>query len=170
MNEVIFWTLIEDAQKMSGGSTDNQARILFDRLIKYDPEDIYEYYKIFMDMLWRSFRADLWDAAQIIACGCSEDVFEDFRAWLIGQGKTVFEAAMNNPEILADLISVDDREEALNGRLVSVIIDAYEQKAGQEIPLVGYHKPLVLMGNFVEKEAYPHKYPQLFAKFGDCLD
>lgn len=170
MNEITFWILIDESKNLGNGKIDNQASILSKRLLEFNAEDIYDFYKIFMDILWGSFRADLWDAAQIIACGCSEDVFEDFRAWLIGQGKITFDAVINNPEILASLISPNDREEVLNGCLTTAIISAYERKAGQDIPLVDYHKPLALIGDFVKEEEFPHKYPALFAKFGGCPD
>jgi hypothetical protein len=165
MNTEMFWSIIEASQGLSDHTIDSQAKILFEMLLKLKSEDIHEFYRIFMDMLWRSFRADLWDAAQIIACGCSENVFEDFRAWLIGQGRIIFESVINDPETIANLISVDDREEVLNGRLVSAIIDAYEKKAGQELSLLGYDKPLVLIGSFINEEEYPLKYPQLYEKF-----
>jgi hypothetical protein len=41
--------------------------------------------------------------------GCSDDGFDYFRGWLISQGRTVFEAALENPDSLADVVP-DDAE------------------------------------------------------------
>jgi hypothetical protein len=49
-----------------------------------------------------AYRWDLWAAAAIIMEGCSESGFEEFRAWLIAQGRGVFEGALRDPETLAE--------------------------------------------------------------------
>lgn len=170
MDETIFWTLIEETHKSSNGTIDDQVKHLLKRLSELEAETIYAFDRIFCHMRYISFRADLWDAASIIACGCSEDVFEEFRGWLIAQGKTIFESALNNPDMLAEIIPSDGREEALNGRLIDVAASPYWEKTGQDMPLFGYDKPLGLVGEFVKNTDYPVKFPRLFAKFGDCND
>ena len=60
------------------------------------------------DLLDKAYVATLWDAADIIGCGCSDDGFWDFRGWLIAQGQKVYENALSDPESLLDLIDVDE--------------------------------------------------------------
>lgn len=40
----------------------------------------------------------LWAVAFDIGGGCSDDAFDDFRAWLISMGREVYEAAVRDPE------------------------------------------------------------------------
>ncbi|WP_439658155.1 DUF4240 domain-containing protein [Lentzea sp. HUAS TT2] len=45
-----------------------------------------------------------WQAADLICGGlCSDDGFFYFQAWLVGQGREVFEAVASSPDALADL-------------------------------------------------------------------
>lgn len=47
----------------------------------------------------------------VIQSYVSDDVFEDFRAWLVSQGRERFEAALQNPDSIADWLeraAVDD--------------------------------------------------------------
>jgi hypothetical protein len=50
----------------------------------------------------------LWGAAYLINGGCSDDGFDYFRRWLILQGHKVFQAAIANPDSLADVVDPDE--------------------------------------------------------------
>lgn len=50
-----------------------------------------------------SHRNQLWAAGYLINDGCSDDGFEYFRAWLIAQGREVFERVVADPDALAGL-------------------------------------------------------------------
>ena len=55
------------------------------------------------DELWvESYRRDLWGAAYLINGGCSDDGFDYFRGWLLGQGQAIWQAALADPDSLAD--------------------------------------------------------------------
>lgn len=51
--------------------------------------------------------ADLWAAADLIQGGCGDDAFTDFRAWLVGRGQAVYDAALLDPDSLADVLDGD---------------------------------------------------------------
>jgi hypothetical protein len=174
MDTIAFWTLIEETRQLSNGVMDDQLRLLVDRLVEYDLEAIIEFDCIFTELRRVSYRADLWDAAHIIGCGCSESCFVEFQGWLIAQGKSVFESAMENPETLLELIgnSEDEREAIIDGRAMGVASEAYERKTDQEMVLCDYIEKVVLIGKHTMNKDLEHKYPKLFAKFGDwsCFD
>src|SRR4051812_2794306 len=73
------------------------------RLEMLDPNEIADFQRIFTDKFFDAYRNDLWAAAYIIGGGCSDDGFMDFRSELIAHGRAIYEAAMKNPETLADL-------------------------------------------------------------------
>jgi hypothetical protein len=51
-----------------------------------------------MDEAYSRPREGLWGVAFDIGGGCSDDMFDDFRSWLISMGREVYEAAVRDPE------------------------------------------------------------------------
>jgi hypothetical protein len=87
----------------------------------------------FGELLYRlhseSYRADLWGAAFLINGGCSDDGFDYFRAWLIAQGRSTYEAALDNPDSLASVALPDQMELE---ELLGLPADVYEELTGQD--------------------------------------
>ncbi len=106
MNVNIFWKLIDKTRNASNGDVSKQANLLIEELVQLPLTEILAYETIMDNLLDTAYDAALWDAAEIIECGCGDDGFSDFRAWLIAQGKDVYEKAIANPESLVDLIDV----------------------------------------------------------------
>lgn len=74
-------------------------------------------------------------AAYIIGGGCSDDAFMDFRSWLISMGRDVYEKTLSNPDSLVEVeLGPDPEETAFFEEFYSVAIQAYEQKAQEEMP------------------------------------
>jgi hypothetical protein len=87
MDEAQFWKLIEEARQEADGECDTQAEILIQKLLAYKPEELIAFDDIMFDLRIKAYRGDLWGAAYLINGGCSDDGFEYFRCWLIGQGE-----------------------------------------------------------------------------------
>jgi hypothetical protein len=51
----------------------------------------------------RATRWDIWGAGYVLDEGMGDDSFKDFRSWLIGQGRDVFEAVLADPDSLVDV-------------------------------------------------------------------
>ena len=126
-----FWNLIERAKKKAFGDIDEQIEILTEILSERPVEDIIEFGRILDYYSALSYTSDLWAAAYIIQSGCSDDMFDYFRAWLIAQGREVFENAMENPESLAKIISIENAEEIEAESFLYAAQDAYERKTGE---------------------------------------
>jgi hypothetical protein len=47
----------------------------------------------------------LWAAAYTVGGGCSDDGFLDFRRWLLSRGERVYEAALRDPDTLAEVVN-----------------------------------------------------------------
>ncbi len=164
-----FWKLIHTTHDASGGDIPKQASLLVDALAKLSVEEILDFETIMDNLMNEAYDAALWDAAYIIGCGCGDSGFADFRAWLIAQGKDVYERALLDPESLVDLVEVD--EDAQEGALLYVVMEAYERKTGHEIPLSESklkRYPPVLKGTHWPGEDKDARFPKLAAKFGDC--
>jgi Protein of unknown function (DUF4240) len=87
-----------------------------------------------------SYHWDLWGAAYLLNFGSSDDGFDDFRGWLLAQGRAVWEAALRDPDGLAKLPKVRRLapERRWEGRywcqdILDVAYKAYEQCTGQSV-------------------------------------
>ena len=70
--------------------------------------------------------------------GASDDAFDYFRCWLIGQGREVFEGALHDPDALAELLEDFDEEIDGDGEELGYAADeAYEQLTGAVAPDLG---------------------------------
>src|SRR5512134_2826872 len=104
MDVETFWKLIDTTREASDGDNSKHADLLVNALVPLSLEEIFAFEAIWDDLMDFAYDAALWDAAYIIGCGCGDSGFWDFRAWLIAQGKEVYEKVLTDPESLADLI------------------------------------------------------------------
>ncbi|WP_164017452.1 DUF4240 domain-containing protein [Pyxidicoccus trucidator] len=167
MNEQRFWQLIDESRATAGGARDmasaqEQAEALEELLMREPPADLLDFERLFSELMARSYDWNLWGAAYVLNGGCSDDGFEYFRAWLIGQGKKVFEAVLADPDSLVDY--ADDEVESED--LLYVAGRAYEEQTGDELPSVTVDLSDEPRGEEWEEEELPERFPRLSAKFG----
>jgi hypothetical protein len=93
-----FWHLVDSTR----GEPDRAEKLA--RLLEaHSPEDIVRFRLLYDDLMHTANRVDLWGAAHAINGGCSDDGFYYFREGLIELGRPVFEAAVKDPDSLADV-------------------------------------------------------------------
>lgn len=99
-----FWTLLAQAKTAFDGSQRAAAYWLTDRLLSMGPEQALNFHSIMHGYMELADQYGLWNAAILIhENGCYSDGFEDFRAWLIFQGRETYLAALKDPDSLADV-------------------------------------------------------------------
>ncbi|MEV4139673.1 DUF4240 domain-containing protein [Dactylosporangium sp. NPDC049742] len=130
------WRLISTARADLGGSpsSDDVAAAVV-RLLRSRPAaDIAAFEQPLWDLLAVSYRADLWAAAYLINGGASDDGFDYFRGWLIGQGRETFERALADPDSLAThpaVVAAAAEGEDLEGEdMLGVVWDAHRAATG----------------------------------------
>ncbi|XGV97337.1 MAG: DUF4240 domain-containing protein [Leptolyngbya sp. BL-A-14] len=150
MTEDQFWELIARSREHGSDSAD-QAVKLASLLSSLPPREILAFEHLFFAKRAESYRWDLWGVVTLVQGGfCSDDSFEDFRLWLICQGRQAYENALANPETVLDLF---DRESVARKHsyvpsfmsyecLGAVAYEAYESVTG---------KPLSIMDTLVGK-------------------
>jgi len=121
-----FWDVIAascdpeaDESAWHDGLVENLARLPLEDLLAFDWR--------FDALTEAAYRRDLWWVADLLNGGASDDGFYYFRCWLVGMGKTVYEAALANPDNLARIVTPDRDCEA---EIYSVAAHAYEQATG----------------------------------------
>ena len=133
-----FWAVIDRATADRPGSPDEVAQRATADLATRDPEEIVAWGRHLDKVMAASGKEDLWAAAYLINGGCSEDGFDNFRGWLIANGREVVARAVREPDTLAELPAV--RAAASTGavfeaeEVLSVAAKAYEQATGNELP------------------------------------
>lgn len=98
-----FWGLVESSA-VGASDQDDRLERLTAALAVLPPGEVVEF-AVRLDEVRR--RVDTWGhwhAAELICGGwCSADEFFYFQAWLVGQGRAVFEAVAASPDALAEL-------------------------------------------------------------------
>jgi hypothetical protein len=128
MDESVFWELI-DGVKNSATSPLERPWQLTEELQKFSATAIKQFEAIFQQKLAEAYRQDLWAIAYIALGGCSNDDFEYFLAWLVSEGKQVFEAALEDPESLAGLDVQPFKLEAM----LYASLEAYDRRANKPL-------------------------------------
>lgn len=159
-----FWQIIEVSKSKSNGDYEKQQNELEKELLKLSGIEILEFDNKFRTLRGEIYSWDFWAAAYIINGGCSDDSFSDFRGWLIGQGKTIYNSAINDIETLSIL------KETNNGDwegLSYVPTDAYKKKTGRDIP-EGIQENFEISGEEWEENEneLKSKFPKLWKQFG----
>ncbi|WP_041834153.1 DUF4240 domain-containing protein [Actinoplanes sp. N902-109] len=129
----------------------------------------------------QSYDWTLWGAAYLMKGGCSDDGFDYFRGWLVGQGRRVWEEVVQIPDTLADLgIDPDDDflecEDMLNvGRAAfgndDEAFHAAVDAARSQLPAGTFHRALVGEDvDFDDDSVMRTRYPRLAAIYSESSD
>ena len=102
-----FWEHIEKTRRKD---SDAHVDRLVARLAKLPPGRIIDFHQRWNQLQRAAYNWNLWGAAYLINGGCSDDGFDYFCDWLLLQGRKVYEAALKNPDSLADVVDPDEGE------------------------------------------------------------
>ncbi|KAF4407244.1 MULTISPECIES: DUF4240 domain-containing protein [Streptomyces] len=170
MDETEFWAIVDSSREAADGDPEEQTDALVDRLVMLDPDSVLDFARHFEARLARSYRWELWGAAWVLLDGASDDAFDNFRCWLIGQGRRVFEGALHEPDDLAELL--EDFDEETDGDaedLGYAAYEAYEQLTGLELPDLGIaaqpDEPAGTPLDFEDPKALAERFPALTERF-----
>jgi hypothetical protein len=166
MEQTLFWQIIDAARQQADGDVDEHLAELQEELGKLPEAEIIAFDRIFTAYWARAYLWDLWAAAYIIGGGCSDDGFMDFRGWLIAQGEKVYEAALANPETLAEVVPVDDECQIEGFQYVAG--NAWAEKTGQDysdFPTTGVAIPNEPAGEPWTEDDLERRFPRLWQKF-----
>ena len=162
MDDDHFWSLIDAAREAAGDDVEDRVTGLEQVLLGQHPDEVMEFQHKYDELMARAFRWDLWGAAFLMNGGCSDDAFRHFRDWLVSEGEAVYEAALADPESLADL---DQDEEFELEAFGYVAAETYEQMTDQEMPRGRSTEPASPVGRPWQETDLPALFPRLARKF-----
>ncbi|MEN3384899.1 MAG: hypothetical protein V7608_4943 [Hyphomicrobiales bacterium] len=169
-----FWQIIERAAARSDHDPDAHMEALRVVLRELSPEEIISFEVAFRRYLNEAYTWDLWGAAYVVHGGCSDDGFEYFRRRLVARGRDVYEAALADPDSLAQLEVRPGSDDVWEfERIYYVANHVFEQKGG-EGDVRDYSEPEAGLGGsgpsgdpFEDDEEHLAKrYPKLWRRFG----
>jgi hypothetical protein len=168
-----FWSIVDAANAAAGGDCGRQAQLVAQALQAVPVDEILAFHQIFDEVQAAAYQVDLWGAASLINDGCSDDGFEDFRGWLIGRGRGVYQAALRDADWLASLPEVTSRRHPHRPRLecqdlLSAWVVAYQAVTGEEPPPWPSASPVrqVLLGedwDFGNDQELARRLPRLWS-------
>ncbi|QIP88743.1 DUF4240 domain-containing protein [Streptomyces sp. Tu 2975] len=171
MDETEFWEIIDSTREAAEGDPEEHAELLVERLLQLDPDSVLDFARHFEARYNRAYHWDLWGAAAVLLGGASDDAFDYFRCWLIGQGRETFESAVHEPDALAELL--DDFDEDIDGdgeELGYAADEAYEQLTGADAPDLGIPvqsaEPAGTPFDLDDDAVLAERFPRLWERFG----
>jgi hypothetical protein len=163
MDDAQFWAIIESGGQRTRKDPERQLAAVHKRLSKRLPEEIRDFHRLFNQKLAEAYTWDLWGAAYLINGGCSDDGFVYFRAWLISQGRAVYDAAIHNPDSLAGHTD-PERDDYEFEDLWYAAEQVYQERTGEEMPLIDFRWPAKPRGrrwDFDDDEQVARRLPKL---------
>jgi hypothetical protein len=149
MDEDLFWDLIDEG--LTDQPIGERIDTLPERLAAFKATAIRDFEKIQRSLEARAYRWDVWALAYLLQGGCSDDAFEDFRGWLILQGRVVFEGAIANPDSFDVTLHIGTAS-GINGLRDAAPV-AYEMRQGKamkpvKMPLIDVAGPEITEDDF----------------------
>lgn len=170
MGEDAFWKIIKNSNLNSKGDYEIQQQELAKELHKLNPNDIIKFYNRFCFLKWEAYTWQLWGAIYIIQGGCGDDSFNDFREWVIGQGKEFYYRTIQDPETLVD---IDEDEILIEWEgLGYVPFTLFRELTGHDMPYLLPENDDTIRnsepsGQEWEEDDLKQMFPKLFAKYPD---
>jgi hypothetical protein len=133
MDEDRFWKIAQDSLDDSGGDLECQENSLVQSLEKLRPHEIIGFRLRTDKLLYDTYTSEMWCAGYLMNGGCSDDMFEYFRLWVISRGREVFEAAKNNPDSLVQAADSSMGQEYDFEPFWYVALTAFEKTTGRDL-------------------------------------
>ena len=170
MTEDIFWQLIEKAKNSSKDDFRASCENLIEYLTEYSVDDIVSFDNILSKKIKKATTYKMLLACFIINSYISDDTFEYFCGWLIGQGKDNYEAGVADPNYFCKLLEKGDRTNQDGEYLTTVAVQAFEEKTHKDSDIFYdqieyYDEPEIRRLTTIDNVDYRNTLPLLFDKF-----
>lgn len=150
-----FWQLIDKAIQRAPDDLEARNRAMEYLLGTLPPGGWNAFGQRFYEVDKAASTWALRGAAYQINGGCSDDGFDYFRAWLISQGRAVYDAALANPDSLADHIDPEE-DDYENEDFLGIATKSTAHGAGTSAP-----EPAGEDWDFDDEAEMQKRYPRL---------
>jgi hypothetical protein len=166
MNEEAFWRIIENAGAPDRCSPDDQCERITKSLASMSTSDLVEFENLRHQLLVKAYTWPMLKACFIVLSYVSDDVFEDFRHWIILNGQSRFYRTIEDPDVMAEYIQVQDPIEEITGEpLMFVCENAWDGDIEDIEKDVVYPNTPAISDDWPPKEQLRAEFPTLFEQF-----
>ena len=166
MDDDRFWAFVGAARDAAGDDVQDRVGGLEQVLLDQHPDEVVAFQHKYDELIARACRWDLWGAACVMNGVCSDDGFRYFRDWLISEGEAVYEAALADPESLADIAQDEEFELESFGYVAA---EVYEQMTDVEMAQGRSVEPAAPAGKAWRADDLPTLLPRLGRKYDELL-
>ena len=164
-----FWKILESTARGTGPNRDAHVRRIEQKLKQLSLDDLASFKRHLNRAMAKGCTFGLMVASFAVRSHLSDDSFLDFRAWLILHGRKTFEAAVRNPDTVADVISKREVDRMSCGGLPELPTRIWLDR-GADLKLyvrkAGYLKdPPVRQDWPANKDEFRRRYPVLYKSF-----
>lgn len=131
LDESIFWDIVDKSLKNSNDEY-HQISFLVKEIEKLSLKEIVGFRLRTDKLLYDTYNAKMWCAGYLMNGGCSDDVFDYFRNWVISRGKEVFYNAKQNPDSLISEY-IEGKEYYDFEDFWYVALTAFNNKTGEDL-------------------------------------
>ncbi len=171
MNEQIFWELIDKSKNAAPTHFETQCVTLTELLIPYDERDIIEFEHILRAQIERANTWPIMAASFVVCSFISDDTYEDFRAWIVGQGKENFDKILRDCNEITNLTTPGKAKDLGGEFMLFVAVNAYLEKLNQDdeeafYELIMHPEEKVVNQQWPEtKNEFRKMFPKLYDTF-----
>lgn len=171
MDDQRFWSIVERSG-LNARSQEQQEANLRRLLAPLPAADLVAWQAAYDAKRAAAYNWGLWGAAYVIHGGASDDGFDYFRNWLIARGRRVYEAALADPDSLAETIPAGTREAAEFEGFGYVAVALWAKRTGSDPAQMpgSAAQPAQPAGKpWKEEDAVlAARYPKLWKRFGSA--
>ncbi|WP_028303447.1 DUF4240 domain-containing protein [Oceanospirillum maris] len=133
MTEQGFWDIINSSLVQHPSGSEGQYQEIAQALASLPEEELIQFENHLAKQKNNAFSFPVLMANFILQSYINDDIFEDFRLWLISFGQEKFSNILDNADNLASFSNVKDPIEDITGEgLVFAAQEAYEAATGKE--------------------------------------
>ena len=166
MNEDKFWSIIEKAGSPDQCSPEDQCSLIVKSLSELSKQELIDFENIRLQLLNKAYTWPLLKSCFIVLSYVSDDVFEDFRNWIILNGQERFYNTLKAPDFMVQYIAVEDPVEEISGEpLMMVCEEAWEGDIEELEEEYIYPSIPDIVDDWPPKEDLQKEFPNLFDKF-----
>ncbi|MFL7023528.1 DUF4240 domain-containing protein [Enterovibrio norvegicus] len=159
-----FWNIIEISNM-----DNNMEENLLSHLKKLETSEIIEFQNIFLDLMAESYKFELLEVNFVISSYVSDDVFNEFRGWLISNGFSRYDKALEDPETIAEWLKQNEIEEIHDCKIHQVAEEAFLAVGGSHEnffdSLIYPENPEITVDWPESKKEFSDKYPKIVSSF-----
>ncbi|BAK33630.1 hypothetical protein MLP_06160 [Microlunatus phosphovorus NM-1] len=176
MNVDRFWSIVDLTRQQAPHSLGEQAEVLRRELGRLPLEELLEFESAYTGASYALYTWEIWRAADIMIGDTSEDVFADFRSWMISRGRSAYEGVVASADhgLAALEFRDDDGEDVGAGEVFGAVAhDVYQARTGVDLVDAFPDRPSADFPDFEpagadvgrnRKERRAH-FPELAAKY-----